>query len=116
MLVVGAPVAMALKLLGVPERRVAAILFIIAGLGAAAPPVNIWAMILCAGTAIPYVGFSCTLGIPVLILGTFTMLILRPEERGRRSTWPRRSGGHARGPGGDDLVAGATALSRSSSA
>ncbi|MGZ5488816.1 MAG: C4-dicarboxylate ABC transporter, partial [Candidatus Aminicenantales bacterium] len=42
----------------------------------AAPPVNIWAMILCAGTAIPYVGFEFTLGIPVLLLGTFTILVL----------------------------------------
>jgi len=33
-------------------------------------------MILCAGTAIPYVGFEFTLGIPVLLLGTFTVLVL----------------------------------------
>lgn len=76
LLVVGAPVAMALGRLGIPPRRVAAILFIVAGLSAAAPPVNIWAMILCAGTAIPYVGFEFTLGIPVLILGAFTVLVL----------------------------------------
>ncbi len=76
LLVVGAPVAMALAYLGVPRRRVAAILFIVAGLSAAAPPVNIWAMILSAGTAIPYVGFELPLGIPVLILGTFTVLVL----------------------------------------
>lgn len=76
LLVVGAPVAMALGRLGIPRKKVAAILFIVAGLSAAAPPVNIWAMILCAGTAIPYVGFEFTLGIPVLILGTFTVLVL----------------------------------------
>jgi CitMHS family citrate-Mg2+:H+ or citrate-Ca2+:H+ symporter len=76
LLVVGAPVAMALGRLGVPRKKVAAILFIVAGLSAAAPPVNIWAMILCAGTAIPYVGFEFTLGIPVLILGAFTILVL----------------------------------------
>ncbi len=76
LLVVGAPVAMALRLLGISPRRVAAILFIIAGLSAAAPPVNIWAMILCAGTAIPYVGFELPLAIPVLLLGTFTILVL----------------------------------------
>jgi hypothetical protein len=76
LLVVGAPVAMALGRLGIPPKRVAAILFIVAGLSAAAPPVNIWAMILCAGTAIPYVGFEFTLGIPVLILGAFTVLVL----------------------------------------
>jgi CitMHS family citrate-Mg2+:H+ or citrate-Ca2+:H+ symporter len=76
LLVVGAPVAMALGLLGISPRRVAAILFIVAGLSAAAPPVNIWAMILCAGTAIPYVGFELPLAIPVLLLGTFTVLVL----------------------------------------
>lgn len=76
LLVVGAPVALALGRLGIPKKRVAAILFIVAGLSAAAPPVNIWAMILCAGTAIPYVGFEFTLGIPVLLLGTFTILVL----------------------------------------
>jgi len=76
LLVVGAPVALALRQLQISERRTAAILFIIAGLSAAAPPVNIWAMMLCAGTAIPYVGFELPLGIPVLILGTFTMLVL----------------------------------------
>jgi CitMHS family citrate-Mg2+:H+ or citrate-Ca2+:H+ symporter len=82
LLVVGAPVAMALRYLGVAERRIAAILFIAAGLAAAAPPVNIWAMILCAGTAIPYVGFTYTLGIPVLVLGTFTVLVLGWKKEG----------------------------------
>jgi CitMHS family citrate-Mg2+:H+ or citrate-Ca2+:H+ symporter len=76
LLVVGAPVAMALARLGIPQKRVAAILFILAGLSAAAPPVNIWAMILCAGTAIPYVGFELVLGIPCLVLGAFTVLLL----------------------------------------
>jgi len=75
-LVVGAPVALALGYLGIPKKRVAAILFIVAGLSAAAPPVNIWAMVLSAGTAIPYVGFELPLGIPVLLLGTFSVLTL----------------------------------------
>ena len=82
LLVVGAPIALALEYLGIPKRRVAAILFIVAGLSAAAPPVNIWAMITCAGTAIPYVGFELPLGIPVLILGTFTVLTLGWKKEG----------------------------------
>ncbi len=82
LLVVGAPVAMALRLLKIPQKKVAAILFIVAGLSAAAPPVNIWAMILSAGTAIPYVGFELPLGIPVLILGTFTILALGWKKEG----------------------------------
>jgi CitMHS family citrate-Mg2+:H+ or citrate-Ca2+:H+ symporter len=82
LLVVGAPTALALGYLGISKKKVAAILFIVAGLSAAAPPVNIWAMILCAGTAIPYVGFELPLGIPVLILGIFTMLTLGWKKEG----------------------------------
>ena len=83
LLVVGAPVALALGFLGIEKRRATAILVIVAGLSAAAPPVNIWAMILCAGTANPYLGFELPLGIPVLILGTFTVLTLgwRRQEK-----------------------------------
>jgi TRAP-type C4-dicarboxylate transport system permease large subunit len=76
LLVVGAPVASALGSFGIPKKRAAAILFILAGLSAAAPPVNIWAMILCAGTAIPYVGFELVLGLPCLVLGAFAVLFL----------------------------------------
>ena len=90
LLVVGAPVALAFGQLGIAKKRTAAILFIVAGLSAAAPPVNIWAMILCAGTAIPYVGFEFTLGIPVLLLGTFTVLVLGLKRS-------------AAGPSADDL-------------
>ena len=75
-LTVGAPSALAMGYLGLSKKRTAAILFIVAGLSAAAPPVNIWAMVICAGTAIPYVGFTYALGIPVLLLGTFTILTL----------------------------------------
>jgi len=82
LLVVGAPVALALKGLGVAEKKIPAILFILAGLAAAAPPVNIWAMVLCAGTAIPYVGFELPLGIPVLILGILTILVLGRRQSG----------------------------------
>ncbi len=84
LLVVGTPVALALKGLGVEENKIPAILFILAGLAAAAPPVNIWAMILCAGTAIPYVGFELPLGIPVLLLGTATILILG-RQKGKKA-------------------------------
>ncbi len=75
-LTVGAPIALALSHLGISKKRVAAILFIIAALSAVAPPVNIWAMIISAGTAIPYVGFELPLGVPVLIMGTISMLVL----------------------------------------
>lgn len=76
LLVVGAPVALALKYLGISKVRSTAILFILAGLSAAAPPVNVWAMITCAGAAIPYVGFELPLALPIILLGTFTVLVL----------------------------------------
>jgi CitMHS family citrate-Mg2+:H+ or citrate-Ca2+:H+ symporter len=84
-LTVGAPCALALGYMGISKRRVTAILFIVAGLSAAAPPVNIWAMIVSAGTAIPYVGFEFTLGIPVLVLGILTVLILGWKREKRMS-------------------------------
>jgi len=72
-LVVGGTVSAALSAMGLKKERVSAIIFIVAGLSAAAPPVNVWAMMTCAGTALPYVGFELPLLIPVLILGTFTI-------------------------------------------
>jgi CitMHS family citrate-Mg2+:H+ or citrate-Ca2+:H+ symporter len=77
-------VALALGYLGISKKRVAAILFIVAGLSAAAPPVNIWAMIVSAGTAIPYVGFELPLGVPVLILGIFSVLTLGWKREGKQ--------------------------------
>jgi CitMHS family citrate-Mg2+:H+ or citrate-Ca2+:H+ symporter len=72
-LVVGSAVSVALSHLGVSRQRIAAMVFILAGLSAVAPPVSVWAMLTCAGTAIPYVGFELPLGVPVLILGLFTV-------------------------------------------
>ncbi|HPE69655.1 MAG TPA: C4-dicarboxylate ABC transporter [Thermotogota bacterium] len=73
-LVVGGTVSAALAAMGLKKEKVSAIIFIVAGLSAAAPPVNVWAMMTCAGTAIPYVGFTWPLLAPVLILGLFTVL------------------------------------------
>lgn len=75
-LVVGGTVASALIAMGLEKKVVAAIIFIISGLSAVAPPVNVWAMMACAGTALPYVGFTWPLLAPVLILGLFTVLFL----------------------------------------
>jgi CitMHS family citrate-Mg2+:H+ or citrate-Ca2+:H+ symporter len=70
-LVVGGTVALVLRGLGLAEDDIAAMIFLLAGLSAVAPPVNVWAMMTTAGTAIPYVGFELPLGIPVLVLGLF---------------------------------------------
>lgn len=76
LVMLGGPVAAVLGAFGLSKRKVAGILFILASLGAVAPPVNLWAMISCAGAAIPYVGFEIPLLAPVLILGFFTLIVL----------------------------------------
>lgn len=76
LVMLGAPVAAVLQEMGLPKQRVAGILFILATLGAVAPPVNLWAMIGCASGSIPYVGFEVPLALSVLLLGGFTLLVL----------------------------------------
>ena len=48
-------------------RATAAIIFLIAGLSAAAPPVSLWAMMTAAGVNMPYVGFFWPLLVPCLL-------------------------------------------------
>lgn len=82
-LVSGEAVAMALAYMGVSRERIPAAIFILAGLSAVAPPVSVWAMMTCAGTALPYVGFELPLGLPVLALGVFTIFYygLHPSDQ-----------------------------------
>lgn len=72
-LVVGGLVATVLKYMGFPPERRAAFVFIMAILSAAAPPVNLWAMLLAAGANMPYVGFNKILLLPVLAVTVFTV-------------------------------------------
>jgi len=60
----------------IPRPKVAAIIFIIAGLSAAAPPVNLWAMLTAAGVNMPYVGFFLPLLVPCVLLALVTIFIL----------------------------------------
>jgi hypothetical protein len=75
-LITGGMVATVLMGLGVPRVKTAAIVFIIAGLSAAAPPVSLWAMMTAAGVNMPYVGFFWPLMVPCLIAGLLAMFIL----------------------------------------
>ncbi|AFK07611.1 C4-dicarboxylate ABC transporter [Mesotoga sp. HF07.pep.5.2.highcov] len=63
-LTVGTLVGTVLTYMGISEKRVAAIIFVCAAMSAAAPPVNLWAMMAAAGSNMPYVGFF----IPLLVL------------------------------------------------
>ncbi len=75
-LIMGGMVAVVLYYMGIPKIRVSAIIFLIAGLSAAAPPVSLWAMMAAAGVNMPYVGFFLPLLIPCVIAALITIFIL----------------------------------------
>ena len=75
-LVVGALVAKVLTEMGVRKERVAAIVFLCAAMSAAAPPINLWAMMAAAGSNMPYVGFLGPLGLLSVAGALFSMFWL----------------------------------------
>lgn len=75
-LITGGMVAIVLETMGVSRVRTAAIVFVIAGLSAAAPPVSLWAMMTAAGVNMPYVGFFWPLLLPCLFLSLATIFLL----------------------------------------
>ena len=75
-LTVGALVGSVLAVMGVsPEKRCAAI-FLTAAMSAAAPPINIWAMMAAAGANMPYVGFTWPLAVLSVFGAVFSMFYL----------------------------------------
>jgi CitMHS family citrate-Mg2+:H+ or citrate-Ca2+:H+ symporter len=75
-LVTGSLVAVVLHYMGISKVRASAIIFTIAGLSAAAPPISLWAMMTAAGVNMPYVGFFWPLLIPCVVAGILTSFIL----------------------------------------
>lgn len=75
-LITGGMIATVLSKMGLSKPRTAAIIFILAGLSAAAPPVSLWAMLTAAGVNMPYVGFFLPLLIPCVLLALLTIFIL----------------------------------------
>jgi len=75
-LITGGMVAIVLNYMGISKLKTSAIIFIIAGLSAAAPPVSLWAMMTAAGVNMPYVGFFMPLLVPCVIAALFTIFIL----------------------------------------
>ena len=75
-LIMGGMIAIVLGYMGISKPKTAAIIFILAGLSAAAPPVSLWAMLTAAGVNMPYVGFFLPLLIPCLLLSLITIFIL----------------------------------------
>ena len=66
-LITGGLVAVVLRTMGISLVRTAAIVFIIAGMSAAAPPVSLWAMMTAAGVNMPYIGFFWPLLVPCVV-------------------------------------------------
>jgi hypothetical protein len=75
-LIMGGMIAIILQFMGLSKPRTAAVIFIIAGLSAAAPPVSLWAMLTAAGVNMPYVGFFLPLLLPCVLLSLLTIFIL----------------------------------------
>lgn len=74
--VVGGLVATVVHYMGVSAKKTAAFVFVFAILSAAAPPINLWTMLMTAQANMPYVGFQWLLLIPILITGAFTIIFL----------------------------------------
>jgi CitMHS family citrate-Mg2+:H+ or citrate-Ca2+:H+ symporter len=75
-LITGGMIAVVLSYMDISKPRAAAIIFILAGLSAAAPPVSLWAMLTAAGVNMPYVGFFLPLLLPCLLLSLLVIFIL----------------------------------------
>jgi hypothetical protein len=75
-LITGGMIAIVLSYMGISKPKTSAIIFILAGLSAAAPPVSLWAMLTAAGINMPYVGFFLPLLIPCVLLSLITIFIL----------------------------------------
>ncbi|MDH4197646.1 MAG: C4-dicarboxylate ABC transporter [Candidatus Aminicenantes bacterium] len=80
-LIVGGMAATVLATMDIPRPKIAAIIFIVAGLSAAAPPVSLWAMLTAAGVNMPYVGFFLPLFIPCLVLSLLAIFILGARSK-----------------------------------
>jgi len=80
-LITGGMIAVVLGYMGLSKPRAAAIIFLIAGLSAAAPPVSLWAMLTAAGVNMPYVGFFLPLLIPCVVLALITIFFLGWKSR-----------------------------------
>lgn len=62
-LTVGSLVGSVLMAMGVSEDRRVALIFLLASMSAACPPINLWAMMAAAGANMPYVGFAAPLAL-----------------------------------------------------
>lgn len=79
-LTVGALVSSVLSSMGIDETRRAGIIYMGAVMSAAAPPINLWAMMAAAGANMPYVGFAKPLLVLSLMGALFSTYWLAGKE------------------------------------
>lgn len=84
-LTVGGLVGTVLAAMGVREDRRVALVFILAAMSAACPPINLWTMMAAAGANMPYVGFTAPLAILSIGGALFATFYL---TRGTKSNTP----------------------------
>lgn len=75
-LTVGTLVGTVLISLGISKNKTMAIIFLCASMSAAAPPINLWAMMAAAGSNMPYVGFMLPLLVLTVIGALISMFVL----------------------------------------
>ncbi len=75
-LIMGTMVGSVLTYMGISKTRTAAIIFLCAAMSAAAPPINLWAMMAAAGSNMPYVGFMRPLLVITVSGALLSMFIL----------------------------------------
>jgi CitMHS family citrate-Mg2+:H+ or citrate-Ca2+:H+ symporter len=75
-LITGGMVAVVLYYMGISKLRTTVIVFVIAGLSAAAPPVSLWAMMTAAGVNMAYVGFFWPLLVPCVVAALLTIFLV----------------------------------------
>ena len=75
-LTVGGLVGAVLMAMGVSEDRRIALIFMLAAMSAACPPLNLWAMMAAAGANMPFVGFTAPLAILSIVSALFATFFL----------------------------------------
>jgi len=74
--VMGVLTNVVLKYLGISHKKRTVFIFFFAVMSAAAPPVNLWTMLMTAQANMPYVGFTWLLLVPILIAGAITIVFI----------------------------------------
>lgn len=80
-LTVGGLVGAVLMSMGVSENKRIALIFILAAMSAACPPINLWAMIAAAGSNMPYVGFTAPLAFLTITGSLFATFYLTAKAK-----------------------------------